>query len=105
MSRSLCAQQRGPLSQHFARCLEQARDLRRSQRARERQRRELRSMQDFIRIRIADAAEQPRIRQASLQRVALDDQTFCEFIQDASQHIDATWIGSLQPFSALDEMQ
>src|ERR1041385_9000608 len=62
-------------------------------------------MQDFIRVRVANAAEQARIGERALECVILVRERMRKFRQRAVQHIESTWIMSREIFLALHQVQ
>src|SRR5690606_5182199 len=70
-ARRLGAQPIRPLGEHRARRLEEARELLLAQLIAPPHRRELRAVQDLVRVRVADPAEQALIRERALERVPL----------------------------------
>ena len=69
------------------------------------QRRELRRVQDLVRIRIADSAEQPGIRQRPFQGVVLHPQPRRERRRTARERVDASGIEIVQAVEAAHERQ
>ena len=62
-------------------------------------------MQDFVRVSVAEAAEQMRIGQSTFQRAVLSCERTREFVQRAIQNIQTAWIMGAQGDFALQEMQ
>nr|WP_293417094.1 hypothetical protein [Piscinibacter sp.] len=88
----LVAQPRGPFLHHGLRRREQARRGVGVERARQRDGRQPRAVQDLVGVRIADAAEQPRIRQRALERVVLGLQPRQEGGRLGAHHVDAAGV-------------
>src|SRR5439155_24820853 len=51
-------------------------------------RRELRAMEDLVRVRVADSREQPRVGERALQRVVLAPQRGLELAERAVERLD-----------------
>ena len=81
-----------PLRQDADRVRVQALDLFRCQLARQQHRRHLRGVKDLVRVGVADAAQQMRIRQRALQGVILARQRLAELLDRRRQHFEAAGI-------------
>ena len=81
-----------PARQHVDRCLMQPRDRLAIEPARQQHRRQPRRVEDLVRVRVADAAQQPRVGQRPLERVILARQRCAEFVDGRRQHVDAAGI-------------
>jgi len=86
----------GPLAQRGAGRGEQPLDLFVAQLRGHRDRRQLRPVQDLVRVRVADAGEEPRIGQGALQRMVLPLQPFAERADIGAEDLDAARIESLE---------
>ena len=62
-------------------------------------------MQDFVRIGVADAGEQPRAGQRALERVVLGREARSELRRCAGQRLEATGVECRERCLALDNMQ
>ena len=62
-------------------------------------------MQDLIRIRVADAAEETRIGQRALQRVVLASERHVEDLESDAEHFDPARIVSRERVAAGDDVQ
>ena len=99
------AQPRRPLRERRARGRVQARDRRRVELARERERREPRAVQDLVRVRVADAVEQARIGERALHRVVLRREARRERREVRALHVEAAHVERAQRERALHAMQ
>src|SRR6185503_14705554 len=78
-----------PGDERRARRLVEAEALLVGQGARELQRREPRGVQDFVRVRVADTAEEMRVGQRALERVALARQRLVKLLRRRLERLDA----------------
>jgi len=99
LSSGLATQAVGRARQRYASRIEEAMNLRYSKLLGERQRRKLRLKQDFIRIRIANAAKNPRIGEGALQRVICEEQRSRKACVIRVENFDATGSNSRRPAS------
>jgi hypothetical protein len=85
-----------PVQQGRARGVEEPRGLRLGELARLLHGRELRAVQDLVRIRVADAAQDPRVCHRALERVVLTGQRRAERGEVRVEHLEAARIVLLQ---------
>src|SRR6185503_20865622 len=62
-------------------------------------------MENLVGLRVADAAEQMRVGQRTLQRVIAAPKRFREGWQIGIDHLETAWIVLRQPCLALDDVQ
>src|SRR5436309_3173614 len=61
-------------------------------------------MQDFIRVRVADSAEQTRVRQRSLERVIFTRQRLTKLFERRVDHLESAAVELRQLFLTANDM-
>jgi len=77
----------------------------RLQLAREGDGRELRRVQDFVRIRVADSADQARVGKGSLECAVFKRERFAKRVEITLEDLDSSWVDLAQALFASDDMQ
>ena len=99
------AEQFDPVGQGFLGRPVQALDFRARQVMRHRHGRQTRAMQDFVRVGIADAAEQARVGQRAFEGVTATGKRLRKRLERAAQHFQPSRIMGDQRLCAPDQMQ
>ena len=100
-----CAQPVYPELQSFLGRSEQALPFTRFELLRQRDRRQLGSVQDLVRIRIADAAQNPWIGESPLESAVFGGQRITKRAQIAAEDVDSSRVHRLQTLLAADDIQ
>src|SRR5450759_5266509 len=83
--------------------VEEARGLRVREARRERDGRELRAVEDLVRVRVADSGKEGRVRQRALQRVVLAPEACCEGLGRRLERLEAARVERLKGLAPGDE--
>src|SRR6516164_4372534 len=104
-SARLLAQPLGPELQLLAHCRVQPRDRGVINAAREQKGRQPRSMQNLVRVSVADTTEESRVGECALERVVLAAQPLGELRESRIEDLDASGIKITQRLLSLHEAQ
>jgi len=102
---SFRAQAANPVRQRFTCRIEEARDLVIGKTRCQRERRESRTMQDFIRVGVADAVEKARVGERSLYSVILAPQLRGELVAICDKYVDPAAVHLFDNRDPLHHMQ
>ena len=103
LARRFRAQAIDPLAEHFAGCGVEARRLFRRQFQGHGDGRKVRTVQDFVRVGIADSTEQAWISQGALDGVTLAHQSGGEIFERRVEHLEASTVEVAEAVRAGDD--